>query len=35
MAWLKRNYPQIGIDASTIGNADPTGSALAVTVLGS
>ncbi|MGD0605970.1 MAG: glycosyl hydrolase family 18 protein [Streptosporangiaceae bacterium] len=35
MTWLKRNYPQIGIDASTIGNADPTGSALAVTVLGS
>lgn len=34
MAWLKRNYPQIGIDASKIGNADPTGSALAVTVLG-
>jgi len=35
MAWLKRNYPQIGIDAWKIGNADPAGSALAVTVLGS
>jgi Glycosyl hydrolases family 18 len=34
MAWLKRTYPQIGIDAWKIGNADPTGSALAVTVLG-
>jgi Glycosyl hydrolases family 18 len=34
MAWLKRNYPKIGIDAWKIGNADPTGSALAVTVLG-
>jgi hypothetical protein len=35
MAWLKRNYPQIGVDVSGIGNADPTGSALAVTALGS
>jgi hypothetical protein len=35
MAWLKSNYPQIGIDAWKIGNADPTGSALAVTILGS
>jgi hypothetical protein len=35
MAWLKRNYPQIGIDAWKIGNADPAGSALAVTILGS
>ena len=34
MAWLNRTYPQIGIDAWKIGNADPTGSALAVTVLG-
>ena len=34
MTWLTRNYPQIGIDAWKIGNADPTGSALAVTVLG-
>jgi hypothetical protein len=34
LTWLKRNYPQIGIDAWKIGNADPTGSALAVTVLG-
>ena len=34
MTWLKRNYPQIGIDAWKIGNADPTGSALAVTTLG-
>jgi hypothetical protein len=34
MAWLKRNYPQIGIDAWKIGNADPAGSALAVTILG-
>jgi hypothetical protein len=34
MAWLKRTYPNIGIDAWKIGNADPTGSALAVTVLG-
>jgi hypothetical protein len=34
MTWLRRNYPQIGIDAWKIGNADPTGSALAVTVLG-
>jgi Glycosyl hydrolases family 18 len=34
MAWLKRSYPQIGIEASTIGNADPTGSALAVATLG-
>lgn len=33
-AWLKRTYPQIGISAWKIGNADPTGSALAVTVLG-
>ena len=32
--WLKRNYPQIGIDAWKIGNADPAGSALAVTILG-
>jgi len=35
MTWLKRNYPQIGIDAWKIGNADPGGSALAVTTLGS
>jgi Glycosyl hydrolases family 18 len=35
MAWLKQNYPQIGIDAWKIGNADPAGSALAVTILGS
>lgn len=35
MAWLKRNYPQVGMDAWEIGNADPTGSALAVTILGS
>jgi hypothetical protein len=35
MAWLKRNYAQIGVDVSGIGNADPTGSALAVTALGS
>jgi hypothetical protein len=35
MAWLKTNYPQIGIDAWKIGNADPAGSALAVTILGS
>jgi spore germination protein YaaH len=34
MNWLKRNYPQIGIDAWKIGNADPTGSALAVSILG-
>jgi hypothetical protein len=34
LAWLKRNYPQIGIDAWKIGNADPAGSALAVTILG-
>jgi hypothetical protein len=34
-AWLKRTYPQIGINAWKIGNADPAGSALAVTVLGS
>ena len=34
-AWLKRTYPQIGINAWKIGNADPKGSALAVTVLGS
>jgi hypothetical protein len=34
MAWLRLNYPKIGIDAWKIGNADPTGSALAVTVLG-
>jgi len=34
MTWLKRNYPQIGIDAWKIGNADPAGSAMAVTVLG-
>jgi hypothetical protein len=34
MAWLKHNYPQIGIDAWKIGNADPVGSALAVTTLG-
>jgi Glycosyl hydrolases family 18 len=34
MTWLKRSYAQIGIDASGIGNADPTGSALAVTALG-
>ena len=34
MTWLERNYPQIGIDAWKIGNADPTGSALAVTTLG-
>jgi hypothetical protein len=34
MAWLERSYPQIGVDAWKIGNADPTGSALAVTVLG-
>lgn len=33
-AWLKRTYPQIGISAWKIGNADPTGSKLAVTVLG-
>ena len=33
-AWLKRTYPQIGISAWKIGNADPTGSELAVTVLG-
>ena len=35
MAWLKRNYSQIGVDVSGIGNGDPTGSALAVTALGS
>jgi hypothetical protein len=35
MTWLKRNYPQIGINVSGVGNADPTGSALAVTALGS
>jgi hypothetical protein len=35
MAWLQRTYPQIGINAWKIGNADPAGSALAVTVLGS
>lgn len=35
MAWLKRNYPQLGMDAWKIGNADPTGSALAVMILGS
>lgn len=34
-AWLQRTYPQIGINAWKIGNADPAGSALAVTVLGS
>ena len=34
IAWLKRNYPQIGIDASEIGDADPAGSALAVRLLG-
>ena len=34
MTWLTRNYQQIGIDAWKIGNADPTGSALAVTALG-
>ncbi len=34
MTWLLHNYPQIGIDAWKIGNADPTGSALAVTILG-
>jgi spore germination protein YaaH len=33
-AWLKRNYPGIGVDAWQIGNSDPTGSALAVTELG-
>jgi hypothetical protein len=33
MAWLKRTYSQIGVDVSQIGNADPTGSALAVTAL--
>jgi hypothetical protein len=33
-AWLKRTYPQIGINAWKIGNADPTGSKLAVAVLG-
>jgi hypothetical protein len=33
-AWLKRNYPGIGVDAWQIGNSDPTGSALAVTDLG-
>ena len=34
MAWLQRTYPQIGINAWKIGNADPAGSSLAVTVLG-
>jgi Glycosyl hydrolases family 18 len=34
LTWLRHNYPQIGIDAWKIGNADPTGSALAVTTLG-
>jgi Glycosyl hydrolases family 18 len=33
LTWLKRSYPQIGIDVSGVGNADPTGSALAVTAL--
>jgi hypothetical protein len=33
MAWLQRNYPHIGVDAWRIGNADPTGSALAVKTL--
>jgi len=35
LAWLRRNYPQLGIDAWKIGNADPAGSALAVAILGS
>ncbi len=34
-AWLKRNYAQIGVEVSGVGNADPAGSALAVTALGS
>ncbi|MBV9447559.1 MAG: hypothetical protein JO345_16875 [Streptosporangiaceae bacterium] len=34
MTWLERNYPQIGIDGWKIGNADPAGSALAITILG-
>ncbi len=33
MAWLQRNYPRIGVNAWRIGNADPTGSALAVKTL--
>lgn len=33
MAWLQRNYPHIGVDAWRIGNADPTGSALAIKTL--
>jgi spore germination protein YaaH len=32
-AWLQRNYPHIGVNAWRIGNADPTGSALAVQTL--
>jgi len=34
-AWLTHNYPGIGVDVWRIGNSDPTGSALAVKVLGS
>ncbi len=32
-AWLQRNYPHIGVNVWRIGNADPTGSALAVAAL--
>jgi Glycosyl hydrolases family 18 len=35
LTWLRRDYPQLGIDAWKIGNADPAGSALAVAILGS
>jgi Glycosyl hydrolases family 18 len=34
VAWLRRTYPHVGIDVWMIGNADPSGSALAVHVLG-
>jgi len=34
-AWLKHNYPGVGVDIWRIGNADPSASALAVKVLGS
>jgi Glycosyl hydrolases family 18 len=34
VAWLRRNYPRIGVDVWNTGNADPVGSALTVKALG-
>jgi glycosyl hydrolase family 18 (putative chitinase) len=35
VAWLRRNYPRIGVDVWITGNADPVGSAATVKALGS